>query len=133
MSGNFNDVGEFHRKFGLPVSEKGRPAALPPSEVLEFRTRFLEEELTEFKEAVANGSLEKAADALVDLVYVALGTAHMLNLPWEPLWQEVQRANMAKERATSAAQSKRGSTLDVIKPPGWQPPSFTSILEEHSQ
>ena len=38
-------------------------------------------------------------DALIDLTYVAMGTAYMMGLPWQDLWDEVQRANMSKVRA----------------------------------
>jgi predicted HAD superfamily Cof-like phosphohydrolase len=72
------------------------------------------------------------ADALIDLVYVAMGTAHLLGLPWEALWNEVQIANMRKVRAAAdASDSKRGSAFDVVKPPGWQPPNIKRILENY--
>ena len=41
----------------------------------------------------------------------------------------VHRANMLKERAKSAADSKRGSSLDIVKPPGWQPPAIHVAIE----
>jgi predicted HAD superfamily Cof-like phosphohydrolase len=47
------------------------------------------------------------------------------------LWDDVQRANMSKERATSVSQSKRGSTFDVIKPKGWVPPATAAIIERY--
>jgi predicted HAD superfamily Cof-like phosphohydrolase len=71
-------------------------------------------------------------DALIDLVYVALGTADLMGLPWEKMFEEVQRANMAKERAKSAdesmAKTGRGHVLDVVKPAGWTPPDHLPIL-----
>ena len=47
---------------------------------------------------------------------------------WNALWDDVQRANMTKQRATSAAESKRGSAFDVIKPPGWVGPRTTELV-----
>src|SRR3546814_5926129 len=70
-------------------------------------------------------NLAQQADALVDLVYVALGTAVMLGLPWDWLWNDVQRANMAKVRGMT----KRGHAVDVTKPPGWQGPQNQRILD----
>lgn len=50
---------------------------------------------------------------------------------WQEMFADVQRANLSKVRATSVGQSKRKSTLDVIKPPGWIPPDGNRILEFH--
>ena len=104
---NFDDVGAFHAKFDLPVSdpEHGTPvfaANLLDRNVTNFRTNFMHEELDEFERAVASRDLAEAGDALVDLTYVAMGTAHFLGLPWQALWADVQRANMSKARAVNA-------------------------------
>ena len=120
----FDDVGNFHRKFGLPHYGDGTAPGLPDPDVALFRGKFLQEELDEFKDAVSAGNLLDAADALADLVYVALGTAHMMELPFEEIWTEVQRANMTKVRASGSADplSKRSHRMDVVKPPGFIPP-----------
>jgi hypothetical protein len=112
---NFDDVGAFHQKFevrhvplGVQVTE---PRSLTRDE-LAFRVRFLVEELNEFLEAVGydqvptptraaigdEQDLPHAFDALLDLSYVTLGTAHLFRFPWQAGWNAVQRANMAKER-----------------------------------
>jgi len=129
---NFRDVGEFHARFGLPNANGGniKPRVLD-EDLLQFRTKFMYEELNEFEDAATGGSLEGMADALVDLVYVAMGTAHLMGLPWEELWNEVQRANMTKVRAARAEDSKRGSTYDVVKPEGWTPPDIAGVLARH--
>lgn len=120
------DLRNFHAKFGHPRPKS--PQELTP-ELSDFRIKFLQEELDEYKEAVKNNNLEKQFDALLDLVYVAIGTADLHGFPWEEGWAEVQLSNMAKERATSANQSKRGSSFDVIKPPGWKGPDIAGVLE----
>lgn len=119
------DVLAFHQKFGVPMPQE--PSFLG-SEAFGFRLNFMQEELNEFYDDHTAGDMLKAADALVDLVYVTIGTALMMGLPWPRLWEEVQRANMAKERATSAGQSKRCTALDVIKPLGWIPPDHSAAL-----
>ncbi len=110
------DVKEFHRKFGLDYVG---PPRLLDGDLIRFRLRFLEEELSEFRSAMNDGDLVRAFDALLDLVYVCHGTAHVMGLPWSDGWSVVQSCNMAKVRATDAIQSKRGSTQDVVKPVGW--------------
>lgn len=125
----FNDVGEFHRKFGLYTADEQAPWFLS-DDLHAFRLKFLQEELTEFQEAVESLDYPKAADALVDLVYVALGTAHLMGVPFHECWEAVQAANMKKERATGAddSRSKRGHAADVVKPEGWTPPDIASII-----
>ena len=118
-------VKDFHEKFGVPMHST--PTILD-TETFNFRYKFMKEELDEFVASYIDGDLEGMADALIDLVYVAQGTALMMGLPWSPLWEEVQRANMNKVRATDASQSKRGSALDVIKPEGWVGPNFKGLL-----
>lgn len=48
-------------------------------------------------------------------------------------WKRVQAANMAKMRVERAADSKRGSGFDVIKPPGWTPPNHADLYEGYVQ
>lgn len=136
MQSNFQDVGDFHVKFNLPAVEGywlAKPTGLENDEALmAFRTKFLDEELDEFKKGRDEGDVAQMADALIDLVYVALGTAHFLGLPWDSLWEDVQRANMTKVRAAAdGSDSKRGSAFDVVKPPGWQGPNTNSILRDY--
>lgn len=45
-------------------------------------------------------------------------------------WDRVHAANMAKERAASAADSKHGSAQDIIKPAGWTAPDHRDLFEE---
>lgn len=118
----FEDVKAFHRKFGLLVSET--PTHLTRRKLAE-RVECLQEELNEFADASEAQDLEGQADALVDLVYFALGTAVMLGLPWKQLWKDVHRANMAKERGTT----RRGHKVDVRKPEGWVGPQGLKILQ----
>lgn len=139
------DIRDFHVKFGLDYN--GLPRHLP-EELLDFRIKFLEEELVEYKLASADLStelglpspnmrvvaelLESQLDALIDLVYVALGTAHLAGFDFTEGWRRVHAANMAKVRATDPSQSKRGSSLDVVKPKGWQPPDHGDLVRNHA-
>ena len=132
---NFGDVGQFHHKMGLPsvIHDGGpKPVDLEDADVvdmLDLKYRHMTEELDEYREAWFNSDVIKMADALVDLVYVALGGAHFLGLPWEQLWNEVHRANMRKERAHPGNPGTRSSTNDVVKPPGFKGPDIRAVLE----
>lgn len=114
----FNDVRRFQEKFGqLSYYDPG----FLTRRKLEERARFLQEELDEL---LAAPTLSLQADALIDLVYVAKGTAVMMGLPWAALWDDVQGANMRKVRGQTA----RGNLVDVCKPPGWIGPNTGYIL-----
>lgn len=119
----FEDVKLFQQKFGMLVHDK--PVHLTERKLHE-RANFMQEELDEFTEAVNSHDLAKMADALIDLVYVAKGTAVSMGLPWRRLWNEVQRANMDKVRGIGP----RGVKVDCIKPDGWQPPNIEEVLKE---
>jgi hypothetical protein len=136
---NFDDVGDFHRRFGLASVPPGGGGAEPAhvaefdESLWQFRLKFMREELREANDAWKAGDLVGVADGLVDLVYVALGTAQFLGLPWQELWDEVQRANMTKVRAADAEESGRKTGrhhhFDVVKPEGFVPPDVAGILE----
>lgn len=140
------DIRDFHEKFGLLYD--GRPRALP-KDVAQFRDKFLLEELNEwqlhqglaydettsppaFRDS-ANYSyhLEEVLDAFVDLAYVLFGTVHLHGMDgvFAEAWNRVHEANMKKVRASSASESKRGSSLDVVKPEGWEPPRHGDLVE----
>ena len=136
------DIHEFHTKFGLLHSGSARHLE---GELGNFRSRFLQEELDEYvrsQEAIDHlksvGELDpgeytfqlgQQLDALVDLVYVALGNAHLQGFDFREAWRRVHRANMRKVRAQSADQSKRGTAFDVVKPVGWEAPDHSDLVE----
>ena len=110
------DIKKFHEKFGLAYD--GPPRDLP-DELLEFRIRFMQEELEEY---IDNDDREKKLDALVDLAYVLLGTAYQHGFTkFEEAWRRVHEANMKKVRADkiSMKTGSRDPQFDVVKPPGW--------------
>jgi len=141
MSKLTKDIAEFHRKFGLEY--KGRPRVLP-EDLAAFRTLFIGEEFEEYRlatqaatDAIKNGKLsnlpaamEKQLDAIVDLVYVVLGTAHLHGYDFDAAWKRVHTANMQKVRARKKSDSKRGSAkYDVVKPKDWQAPVLLDLVK----
>lgn len=133
----FADVGEFHVKFSLPVFDPKQPHKASRrddaiQEIIAYRRGFLREELSEFERAAENGDAAEMLDALVDLVWVALGTAHYLNLPFYHGWAEVKRANLSKElRREDDPLGKRGAVEKIKKPEGWEPPDHATVLALH--
>ena len=124
------DIDAFHKKFKF---EKNDKVGIPDNnELVNFRTSFLVEELAEYTQAITKKDAAGALDALVDIVYIALGTAWLFNLPFEKAWQEVQKANMSKIR-TKSKSKKRGTSFDVVKPKGWRPPDIEQVIEEERE
>jgi predicted HAD superfamily Cof-like phosphohydrolase len=119
-----NDIREMNKKFGILLSDS--PGHLSHRKMTE-RLGCLTEELAELTQAAARNDLAGMADALIDLVVFAKGTAVMMGLPWQELWDDVHRANMAKERGVGS----RGYKVDLVKPPGWVGPRTTEILVKH--
>ena len=115
----YDKVYQFRKRMGLPVADS--PTLLKPEDASYF-ARFIMEELSEFLKANEEQSLIDTADALADLVYVTLGCAHAMGLPFKEIFDVVHDANMAKVPANEARRSARGKAYDVIKPDGWQPP-----------
>ena len=122
----YDKVLKFRQKMGLPVAEK--PGLLAHEDASYF-ARFIMEELSEFLKAHEEQNLIDCADALTDLVYVTLGCAHAMGLPFNGIFDVVHECNMAKVPASEAMRSARGKTYDVIKPDGWQPPE--PLIEVH--
>lgn len=122
-SKEFSDVREFHQKFGMLCHDV--PVHLSQRKLGE-RIAFMHEELyDEFAAAMNANDMAGMADALIDIVYVAMGTAVQMGLPWDWLWDDVHRANMAKVRGMT----KRGNKVDVMKPEGWVGPQTERILQ----
>ena len=138
MSNFFDDVGRFHGKFNLPVSHEtwrrtgtSKPGLISKRD-FDFRVNFMHEEIRELIEGNAQGNLTQIADALVDLVYVALGTAHYFGLPFQALWDEVHRANMEKQpwKEGDPVKPRNASGLEVVKPEGWLPPDIEGVIRD---
>lgn len=142
------DIEEFHTRFDLTYLDKPR---VLPRELSDFRIRFMQEELDEYaqhdaaawaqRELTVMGQrddaeyafhLENQLDALVDEVYVAIGTSYLHGFNFREAWRRVHAANMKKERCERVGDSKRGSTFDVIKPAGWEAPSHIDLVEDHN-
>lgn len=87
---------------------------------LEFRVKFLEEEMTELKDA---GEAEDVVDALIDLCVVAIGTLDLFGVDANKAWDVVHAANMAKQVGVKASRPNPLGLPDLIKPEGWKAPS----------
>lgn len=146
------DVAAFHEKFGIAVN--------PLDDVQQYnlRVKRQDEEFEELSDAYnKDQTVADVADAVIDILYIAAGTMHLLGnrdgslldsvhlskdvlrgyfaslvrvyrkLPLGALWAEVHEANMRKARGTEGT-SKYGNKYDIVKPQGWMPPDIATVL-----
>jgi len=121
----FKDVAKLYEKFNIPF-ETRIPHLLEES-LMHGRIDFLEEEFQETILAYAEDNLEETIDGLIDLIYVAVGTLHLMGVSSQAHWDEVQRANMDKVPGKKPGRSMQ---YDMFKPADWEPPHHKQILEE---
>jgi len=126
MSTNWTkDINDMHRKFGVHEAIKDFDKK-KLKEFLEFRLRFLDEELNETKTAASRpGSVdaEEVVDGLIDLCVVAIGTLDAFGVDAYKAWDTVHKANMSKEVGIKEERPNPLGLPDLIKPDGWENPS----------
>lgn len=136
----FEEVRQFNEVFAVP-NDPNKPY---PEDVVLRRIRLITEEVVD--ELISNllklsyrhvtwtaderlEMLCKITDDCVDSVVVILGTCFELGLPFDHVWQIVQRKNMEK--------FAKGVILDaggkLQKPEGWTPPDdeIKAVMREH--
>ena len=113
MNREYENVGEFHMRFGAPYADK--PTLLSKARV-EKRSEWMREEIDELNEAV---DIYEQADAMIDLIYFALGTLVEMGVQPDEIFDIVHEANMTKLFEDGTVHY-RGTK--VIKPPHWQDP-----------
>ena len=111
----FEKVKEFHKVFGHPVNEK--PVMLDAKRT-EIRVGFMLEEIEEFLDAE---NIYEQADAMIDLIYFALGTLVEMGVKPQPVFDIVHDANMSKQWKDGTVKT-RETDGKVIKPPEWEDP-----------
>lgn len=116
------DIAMMHEKYGVhPVVDKMDADTL--KKFLEFRVRFLEEELTELKNAT---NADDVVDALIDLCVVAIGTLDGFGVDSHKAWDAVLVANMNKKVGVKESRPNPLGLPDLIKPEGWTAPSHAN-------
>jgi predicted HAD superfamily Cof-like phosphohydrolase len=143
MKTQYNQVKEFHETFRHPI---GTSPILPDAAEKVLRYKMLTEEVNELYAAC---SPTEYADAIVDIIYVALGAAVSAGISGEQLdamFAEVHRSNMSKlwskidiewhlpedwpvEHVGNGKYIVKDSFGKIMKPPTYSPANITPILE----
>lgn len=113
------NIAEMHNRFGVnPVVrgfDKDKLKAF-----LEFRIKFLQEELDEMKSA---DNADDVVDSLIDLCVVAIGTLNAYDVDADISWKRVHDKNMQKQVGVKAERPNPLGLPDLIKPSGWTAPT----------
>lgn len=118
------DIAEMHSKFGVrdAVADLDRDKL---KKFVEFRVKFLEEEMKELKKAHKQKDSEEFIDALIDLCVVAIGTLDAFRVNSYLAWDEVHTANMKKEVGVKESRPNPLGLPDLVKPEGWTGPDHS--------
>ena len=117
----YDDVKEFHDRFGHPVRDT---PTLLTAERAAARASWLQEEVAEF---LAARTVAEQADAMIDLIYFAIGTMVEMGVRPESLFDIVHGANMQKLWPDGKPRFRDDGK--TIKPPSWVDPD-DAIREE---
>lgn len=113
------DIAEMHEKFGVNQVVRNLDIEKLLS-FLEFRLKFLQEELTE---AENSPEPEDFVDAMIDLCVVAIGTLNAFDVDPYVAWDRVHGKNMEKMPGIKPERPNPLGLPDLIKPEGWIAPS----------
>lgn len=94
--------------------------------------KCLDEEICEFEWAVNKGDVVDQVDALIDLVYFALGGLHKIGLDEDKvqrIFSVVHSKNMSKKKGNVEKRLIEGAA-DAVKPDNWEGPEtlITAII-----
>lgn len=128
MTNVFEQTKQFNEAFNSRV---GRD-----DENIDLRFKLLREEYNEYVTAYTEGNHADALDAIIDMIYIAAGTCHILGYNGEEAFKRVHAANMAKlgvdgkpiingENGVYDASRPMGK---VLKPNGWAAPVLDDLI-----
>ena len=116
-------VESFHRLFDIVVNTT--PTTVGADTRL-LRTRLIQEEFEELKDAMASDDMPAIAKEMADLLYVVYGTAVSYGIDIAPVFREVHRSNMSKVGGYKREDGK------WMKPATYQPARIEPILSEQA-
>ncbi len=114
MLEEWESVKDFQIKFGHPVSNV--PIMMQPDRAKK-RYSWMLEEINEF---IAAEDIVEQADAMIDLMYFALGTLVEMGIKPDELFKIVHNANMSK--LWEDGKPHYNSDGKTIKPATWEDP-----------
>jgi len=119
-------VYSFHEKFGFTLNISPTPIDPELGKVRHFHT---EKEMDELLGAIEDENLVKIADALGDLLYFIYGTGVAYGIDLEPVFAEIHRSNMTKQRPDST----QCTDAKAVKGVDYSAPNLESIIKHEKR
>jgi len=92
---------------------------------------LIEEEVQEFRDAVAARDDVETFDAILDIIVVCIGYGLSRGWPMVEGWQEVMQSNLAKIDTSGFV--KRREDGKILKPEGWQAPDLGRVMNAYAE
>lgn len=102
-------VEEFHAHIGEVIADAPTRAT---AALVERRGNIISEEVTEYVEAGLRGDLVEVADAIGDMLYTVIGAAVMHGIDIQPIFEEIHRSNMTKDKADGVKLCVKGERFE---------------------
>ena len=123
MSTNMvSDIQKMYDKYGFNTYNFSEEKL---NSFLDFRVKFIEEELSELKSAIEQRDKSEVVDAIIDIIVVAIGTLHLFDVDIHKAWDEVLKTNLMKKVGEKDTRKNNFGFPDLIKPEGWISPTHS--------
>ena len=120
MTKVIRDVQVFMAAAGQTISEDNPTQA-------ELYKNLIEEEYTEWQEALADNDDVEDIDACFDMMWVIIGYMKARGWDCERAWDEGAHSNLSKIDKETGKVIRREDGK-ILKPEGWQPPNFKKFV-----
>jgi predicted HAD superfamily Cof-like phosphohydrolase len=122
MSKVFTDVSVFLNSVGQTTG-KDNPAQA------DLYKKLIEEEFTEFHDALDAHDDTETLDACFDMIWVIVGYMQSRGWDCENSWDEGAKSNLSKIDPLTG-KVRRREDGKILKPEGWQPPNFAKFVKK---
>jgi predicted HAD superfamily Cof-like phosphohydrolase len=120
-----NDVNIFMEAADQRVLTKPEKTFDPTEDQTNLYMKLVQEEFDETLTAFFQGDTIEVADGIADMVWVLMGLASSLGIPFDQVWDEVKASNMSKVVDGKLLKRDDGK---VMKPEGYFRPDLNAVL-----
>lgn len=120
-----NDVKEFMEAADQEVRESPVRNFCQKHDQANLYMSLIQEEFDETIDAFGKCDIVEVADGLADMVWVIMGLASTLGIPFDQVWDEVKASNMSKVVDGKLLKREDGK---VMKPDTYFKPDINAVL-----